>query len=219
MSGDPSGLAAWKPAAVTSGVSLPTLLDSYDAERRPIAWLRHQQIFARADFKPFASPSQERIIDDAAMELGQLYRSSAVLGACPELPPAQRPEQWRGQPATRAPHLWLRDGGTTLDLFGRGWVLLADATHWQPIAAEVSARLGVELTCLTIDHDVSTQAPSMLREAFGLAPAGAALIRPDGYVAWRAQGLSADPAAELLAAVRCVASPVRANLTLLSSKR
>jgi hypothetical protein len=72
MSGDPSGLAAWKPAAVTSGVSLPTLLDSYEAERRPIAWLRHQQIFARADFKPFASPSQERIIDDAAMELGQL---------------------------------------------------------------------------------------------------------------------------------------------------
>jgi len=32
------------------------------------------------------------LIDNNAMHYGVLYRSSAVLGAGPELPPAQRPE-------------------------------------------------------------------------------------------------------------------------------
>jgi len=63
---------AWKLAAVTSGLSTPQLLESYDAERRPIAWLRHQQIFARTDFRQFANASEQTIIDDAAMEFGQL---------------------------------------------------------------------------------------------------------------------------------------------------
>ena len=68
------------------------------------------------------------------MELGQLYRSSAVLGASDALPPAQRPDQWAGQPGTRAPHLALRgaDGqaASTLDLFQRGWVLLTQDDGW-----------------------------------------------------------------------------------------
>ena len=48
---------AWKLAAVTSGQFSPELLDTYDTERRPIAWLRHDQIFARADYKanPYSS--------------------------------------------------------------------------------------------------------------------------------------------------------------------
>jgi hypothetical protein len=182
-------------------VSSPQLLDSYDAERRPIAWLRHQQIFARADFKPYADASEHKIIDDAAMELGQLYRSSAVLGAGPELPPAQRPEQWCGQPGTRAPHLWLSEGRTTLDWFGRNWVLLANANSWQPAAAAVARQRGVEITCLIVERDVSA--------ALGLEAGGASLVRPDGYIAWRARALPGDAGAELAAAVSCVASPAR----------
>ena len=59
------------------------LLDTYDAERRPIAWLRHDQIFARQDYAEWATRREKAvaIIDDDAMELGQLYRSNAVLGA------------------------------------------------------------------------------------------------------------------------------------------
>src|SRR3984957_2129165 len=101
---------AWKLAAVLRGEGQPALLDTYDAERRPIAWLRHEQIFARADYQAYLDgpASDVEVIDDIAMELGQLYRSSAVLGASDALPPAQRPDQWAGQPGTRAPHLTLR---------------------------------------------------------------------------------------------------------------
>jgi hypothetical protein len=85
---------AWRLASVVTGVSTPELLDSYDAERRPIAWLRHNQIFARQDYAPIATGDEKKvsIIEDAAMELGQIYRSAAVLGAGDELPPALRPE-------------------------------------------------------------------------------------------------------------------------------
>ncbi len=104
---------AWKLAAVTSGVSAPALLDTYDAERRPVAWLRLGQIFARPDYAQFATPGDGDvpILDDAAIELGQLYRSSAVLDASEDLPPALRPDQWAGQPGTRAPHVWVSKAG------------------------------------------------------------------------------------------------------------
>ncbi len=103
---------AWKLAAVLSGVSLPSLLDTYDDERRPVAWIRHQQIFARPDYKSEARgiAADEPIRDDDAMEFGQLYRSTAVLGADADLPPALRPDEWAGQPGTRAPHRWLFRG-------------------------------------------------------------------------------------------------------------
>ena len=77
------------------------------------------------------------------MELGQLYRSSAVLGVSDQLPPAQRPDQWAGQPGTRAPHLALRtaDGQTasTLDLFQRRWVLLSQNDAWTNAATAAAA--------------------------------------------------------------------------------
>jgi hypothetical protein len=83
-----------------------------------------------------------------------------------------------GRPGCRAPHAWLdRDGErvSTLDLFGRGWVLLAAGDGWH-------APAGVEL------HVV----PAEVAEAYGIGAAGASLVRPDGFVAWRSTSAGED---------------------------
>jgi putative polyketide hydroxylase len=202
---------AWKLASVLTGASTSQLLDTYDAERRPIAWLRHQQIFARPDYKAVATAHavDVPIIDDEAMELGQLYRSTAVLGAGAELPPALRPEQWKGHPGTRAPHLWVTKDGercSTLDLFGGDWVLLAEDERWSLAAAHAVEKLGVGVEFLHIGIDAVPSGAETFQTAFGLGPAGASLIRPDGYVAWRSTDLPADVFQTLTEAIGKVSS-------------
>jgi putative polyketide hydroxylase len=200
---------AWKLGAVLSPQSTPELLATYDAERRPIAWLRHDQTFARPDYKAYvgAGAADVPIIDDDAMELGQLYRSTAVCDAGRDLPPALRPDQWAGQPGTRAPHVWITRNGeraSTLDLVGVGWALLTADEHWREVAANVSRTMGVALTCVCIGSDVHAPAPEAFGTAFGLEATGASLIRPDGYVGWRCAAFPADPIRALGEATRAL---------------
>jgi putative polyketide hydroxylase len=180
---------AWKLAAVVAGESTPKLLDTYDDERRPIGQLRHDQIFSRPDYQRDAAPNfRVQPIDDDAMEFGQLYRSDAVMGADAGLPPALKPDQWAGQPGTRAPHSWFfRHGAkvSTLDLFQRGWVLLTEDDRWRRVAARVAEQLSINLACVTIGSAVRQVDIGAYRAAVGLSQQGALLVRPDGYVAWR----------------------------------
>ena len=157
---------AWKLATVLAGSSAPALLDTYDAERIPIAWLRHGQIFARPDYAQFARPADRQvpIIHDDAMELGQLYRSAAVLGAGEDLPPALRPDQWAGQPGTRAPHVWVYEAGkrvSTLDLVQLGWVLLTQDQRWCAAAAHMSECVGIEVRCRLMGSPAETSEPDV----------------------------------------------------------
>lgn len=185
---------AWKLASVLAGESAPELLATYDEERRPIALVRHQQIFARFDgHDPDGERDPGQIFDDVAMSFGQIYRSAALPWVGDDLPPARRPEDWAGQPGTRAPHLWLdRDGErlSTLDLFQRGWVLLAEDPAWTQAAAKAGDTVGIAIDCQVVDADG-------FRTAYGLDPTGASLIRPDGYIAWRAEEAPEDPAGAL----------------------
>jgi 2-polyprenyl-6-methoxyphenol hydroxylase-like FAD-dependent oxidoreductase len=81
------------------------------------------------------------------------------------------------RPGCRAPHAWLADGRSTLDLFGRGFVLLA---FDQPGGFE-------EAPFKTIPID--DPAVRMLYEKRFI------LVRPDGHVAWRGDSIPNDPGA------------------------
>lgn len=216
---------AWKLAEVLAGRSRPQLLDTYDAERRPIADLRHDQLFARADYKAYLTTpkSDVAVLDDSAIELGQLYRSAASTAATvgahaadradtqDDLPDAQLPAQWAGQPGTRAPHLWLRANGadiSTLDLFGRRWTLLADDDAWDDAASEVADALATPIAFVHVGTAVVPHEPESFRSAYGLEQGGASLVRPDGYIAWRSVSTPANRTTALSEAIRATALPV-----------
>ena len=90
------------------------------------------------------------------------------------------------RPGTRAPHAWLDDDRSTLDLFGDGFVLLRlganppDATR----LIEAAKARGVPMREVTLaEPDVATLYETSL-----------VLVRPDGHVAWRGNECPADAA-------------------------
>ncbi|HXI06454.1 MAG TPA: FAD-dependent monooxygenase [Bradyrhizobium sp.] len=175
---------AWKLQWVLAGTSLPQLLDTYDVERRPIGWLRHQQTFSRPDYakRVDATFRPDPLFGDDAMEFGQLVRSSAVIGASDDLPAAASPTVWAGQPGTRAQHAWVGRGGatiSTLDLFGKDFILLTRDQAW------LAAIGGLPIKGFLVGFDIVFPEEAAFETRFGVRGKGATLIRPDGIVAWR----------------------------------
>ena len=195
---------AWKLALVLKGVAGPALLDTYDVERRPASAFTVEQAYTRyvtrtapflgkQDFQPLA--------DDFDIELGYLYDSAAIVPEAGGGAGHEHPAESHGRPGSRAPHLWLEQGGrriSSLDLFTGSFVLLAGPAGgaWVQAARAAAARLaGLPLTSHQVGHDVTD--PGGFLQAYGLTPAGTTLVRPDGFVAWRSAAGAADPAAEL----------------------
>jgi 2-polyprenyl-6-methoxyphenol hydroxylase-like FAD-dependent oxidoreductase len=197
---------AWKLGAVLAGQSEPALLDSYDEERRPVAWLRLRQTFARPDYVAFADEVSRntKILDPTAIELGELYRSKIVVGASDDLPAARHPAAWRGQPGTRAPHRELthqRQRASTLDFFGQGWVLVSGDPAWCAAANAVPGALSVPVSALDLESALGAAERALVAHDLGIGARGASLVRPDGVVAWRSTE-SAPSVAVLVEALR-----------------
>lgn len=155
---------AWKLAAVLNGHAGPALLETYDAERRPVAAATANQAALLAlKMAKQELPADAVLVDDDAVTLGYRY------GEGPPLPKTFVPT---GEPGTRAPHVWLDgpDGRkSTLDLLGNGFVLLAGSEAWR----------SAELVPLRVHVVYGWQ------HAYGVGDGGACLVRPDGMVAAR----------------------------------
>ncbi|WP_380284994.1 FAD-dependent monooxygenase [Kitasatospora purpeofusca] len=219
---------AWKLAAVLRGWADPALLDSYDAERRPVGVATAQQTLL-LDGVPAERLGGAPVADPRTIIMGYRYRPAAAdaddapgtaeapdsidsidsddpFGADddagppgPAAPFAALPAEFTltGAPGSRLPHVpvRLRRGGrpvtaSTLDLCAPGpagpeLTLLTTDERWRATAAEVARELAVPLRAHVLPAGEDRPgAPSFARSC-GTGRAGALLVRPDGFVAWR----------------------------------
>lgn len=201
----------WKLAAVLEGWGGAGLLGSYDAERRPIGlrnvrmatefYLAHGDVgddlaaieeeteagrLLRKQLGESLAKNVGRMFRTLGLQLGYRYESSPICAA-DGAPPPDDPERYMpsAHPGGRAPHCWLRDGRSMLDLFGRGFVLLRFGEAPTAAVEEAAKRRGVPLTLADVDEP----------DAAALYERRLVLVRPDGHVAWRSGEVPADAAA------------------------
>ena len=206
----------WKLAAVLQGWGGPRLLDSYTAERKPIAMINvNEAAEMRASFDsqtPFSpkmsedsdearqlrekaraailrTRAKEFQHDSAGIELGYRYENSPICVSDGTQPPALDhglyvPSTW---PGARAPHIWLRDGRSILDLFGKSFTLLNLSDIDTARITETANRAALPLATIEIEE------PNVR----AIYQSNLVLVRPDGHVAWRGDSVPENAAAIL----------------------
>jgi putative polyketide hydroxylase len=161
------------------------------------------------------------LLDPIAIELGELYRSSIIDEANSDLPFAQRPEEWRGQPGTRAPHrVVTRDGSpmSTLGLYGAGWVLASSSETWCEAATRIQDRTGIPISPINLRATLGQDDCVLVEQDLGIGDQGASLVRPDGIIAWRSiQGGGSVDALERV--MKTVALPLPALVAWRAARR
>ncbi|HXS38578.1 MAG TPA: FAD-dependent oxidoreductase [Stellaceae bacterium] len=202
---------SWKLDACLSGWGGPHLLESYTPERRPVSIRNVNE--ASGNLGRMRSPGENKaLLDDtpegaalrtqlgkeftAAMtrewhtlgiHLGYRYDDSPIIwpDGTPAPPMEVMTYDQTARPGARAPHVWLKDGRSTLDLFGKAFVLLRigkDAPAGEALAKAASQR-GVPLVEVALDEPEVARAYERRL----------VLVRPDGHVAWRDDRMPADP--------------------------
>ena len=206
----------WKLEAAIKGWAGADLLRSYDAERRPVG-LRNvaeasrnlRRMLSTRERLPGPEIFEPGAANDAARKeygdlfaaimrhewfangvmMGYRYDNSPIVwpDGTPAPPDQSHPYIQTARPGARAPHIWLDDGRSTLDLYGRGFVLLRLGAN-PPSAAQILQAANerkVPLTCIELTE------PSVLTAY----ERRLVLVRPDGHVAWRADEAPADAGA------------------------
>jgi putative polyketide hydroxylase len=84
---------------------------------------------------------------------------------------------------------------STIDLFGRNFVLLAgeEGSLWITAARTVADRMGITLNTWQIGPDGLRDVEGRWYAAYGVSTTGMTLVRPDGFVAWRSSALKTQP--------------------------
>jgi len=166
-----------------------------------------------------ASEQDTLWVDDLLMMLGHNYSSQTIV---PDVQQPDAPEEacqdggkvtiaeqgpspfleninQLGRPGTRAPHIWLEREGKRLspfDLFGLHFVLLCgeDGEPWRNVAHTLAIRFRLTLESYRVGRTGDLFDPDEhWYAAYGMTPQGAVLVRPDGFVAWRAAHLAQSP--------------------------
>jgi 2-polyprenyl-6-methoxyphenol hydroxylase-like FAD-dependent oxidoreductase len=201
---------SWKLAATIEGWGGEGLLDSYGIERQPIGTRNVTE--ASGNLRRMLSvPPHPNLLDDTPQgaatrekvgrefsetmrrewftlgaHLGYRYENSPICWPDGTAAPPDDPRVYvaTARPGHRAPHAFLADGRSTLDLFGRGFALLgfgADAAEAAPLLAAAQQRnLPLTFTAITEPHIAALYERKFV------------LVRPDGHVAWRDDRMPED---------------------------
>jgi hypothetical protein len=199
---------------VTQGFGGERLLASYEAERRPVGlrnvamaaefYLQHEEFehgFGTIEDDTEEGRALRRRCGDAlvrgvgrmfrtlGLQIGYRYDGSPICVPDGSAAPPDDPATYvpTARPGARAPHAFLADGRSTLDLFRRGFVLLRFGADAPDVAAfvEVARNRGLPLEVVTL-HEPAAAALYARRLV---------LVRPDGHVAWRSDEMPSDPVA------------------------
>ena len=215
--GDCSDLG-WMLDALLHGWGGAGLLDAYDAERRPVA-IRNSAASTRNYGVWVQSVGRDKVLDDTAegaeqrhaigaqmsamlaqewhslgVGMGYRYDNSPIVIGDGTQPTPDDPSEYvpTARPGHRAPHAWLPDGTSVLDLFGEAFTLLAfgDADG-EPLRSSLQ------------DADVPHRVSTILDPAIArLYEQPLVLVRPDGMVAWRGATPTVDQARTIVDTVR-----------------
>ena len=191
----------WKLAGRVQGWGGPVLLDSYAAERRPVALFTREmcanllEVYRRfprlvqqdATRGQIAGFLDEEIyqLDNVGIHFGYRYAASPVVHHEDGVEPDWRwrkitPTTW---PGGRAPAVRLADGTQLFDRLGTGFTLvdLSGRAAGERLVKE-AARRSVPMTHLQVDD----------AEVRACWERDLVLVRPDQHVAWRADSVPDD---------------------------
>ncbi|WBB81894.1 FAD-dependent monooxygenase [Micromonospora sp. WMMD882] len=203
---------AWKLALVLADRAGEELLDTYEAERRPVALaVREQAMLRLADpglhwargAEGAARRAAAGAVNAPVVHLGYRYDSAAVVNPQPTPPSTEDVGRaLDGAPGSRLPHGWLAPAGrrvSSLDLVAGRFTLFtgADGTAWWAAAAEAAHWFPVGLQAYRVGPGREVADPDGWTTTVGIGDHGALLVRPDGFVAWRATTADPDPAGAL----------------------
>ena len=202
----------WKLAAVLHGWGGERLLDSYEAEREPIA--RRNTAFARQFAQSLGGFEVPREIEEDSdcgeaarqrvgahleshareefnipgITLGARYDGTPLIAGDGSSPPADSANVYEPSacPGGRAPHAWLADGRSLYDAFGADFTLLTLNGRGSDAADDLQRAARARGLALT----VLDPADPGLRDLYG---AELALVRPDQIVCWRGDRLPPNP--------------------------
>lgn len=215
---------AWHLAAQLEGWASPSALDAYERERLPITEqvshfaMNHAHAMSQrrraipadiedagdaadASRRSFGQDLYELNVQQyccAGLNFGYYYDASPVMVYDDAVAPAYSMGSFTPStvPGCRAPHVWLSDGVSLLDVLGTGFTLLCSPHARAEQTALMQQAMHVARVPLTVRvMDDRHTWPAEYRHAWHL-------IRQDSHVVWRGDQITPDLATSVVACLR-----------------